>query len=62
EGMLHQDRYSPCTAPQFLGPQVEDLVSVLPSITIECNLTTDNPLVDGETSQIHHGGNFQAMA
>lgn len=23
---------------------------------------TDNPLVDGETGEVHHGGNFQAMA
>ena len=23
---------------------------------------TDNPLIDGETGAIHHGGNFQAMA
>ena len=23
---------------------------------------TDNPLVNGETGEIHHGGNFQAMA
>ena len=25
-------------------------------------LATDNPLVDGETGTVHHGGNFQAMA
>ena len=23
---------------------------------------TDNPLIDGETGIVHHGGNFQAMA
>jgi phenylalanine ammonia-lyase len=23
---------------------------------------TDNPLIDGETGDIHHGGNFQAMS
>jgi phenylalanine ammonia-lyase len=23
---------------------------------------TDNPLFDGETGHVHHGGNFQAMA
>jgi phenylalanine ammonia-lyase len=27
-----------------------------------CCLATDNPLVDGNTGTIHHGGNFQAMA
>lgn len=25
-------------------------------------LATDNPLIDGELGEIHHGGNFQAMA
>ena len=27
-----------------------------------CLVATDNPLVDTETNEIHHGGNFQAMA
>ncbi|KAF7969499.1 hypothetical protein HWV62_27196 [Athelia sp. TMB] len=61
-GTLRQDRYSLRTAPQFLGPQIEDLLSALDTITIECNSTTDNPLVDGLTGNVHHGGNFQAMA
>ncbi|KAF9451928.1 phenylalanine ammonium lyase [Macrolepiota fuliginosa MF-IS2] len=67
---LRQDRYPLRTSPQFLGPQIEDLLAALNSITQECNssgfkfsfLTTDNPLIDGETGHIHHGGNFQAMA
>ncbi|KXN85379.1 Phenylalanine ammonia-lyase [Leucoagaricus sp. SymC.cos] len=59
---LRQDRYPLRTAPQFLGPQIEDLFSALTSLSQECNSTTDNPLIDGETGQIHHGGNFQAMA
>ncbi|KAF8967957.1 L-Aspartase-like protein [Flammula alnicola] len=62
EGTLRQDRYALRTAPQFIGPQVEDLLQSLKTITIECNSTTDNPLVDGETGHVHHGGNFQAMA
>ncbi|KZP27572.1 phenylalanine ammonia-lyase [Athelia psychrophila] len=62
DGTLRQDRYSLRTAPQFLGPQIEDLLSALETITIECNSTTDNPLVDGLTGNVHHGGNFQAMA
>ncbi|KAJ7270052.1 phenylalanine ammonia-lyase [Mycena haematopus] len=61
-GELRQDRYPLRTAPQFLGPQIEDLLASLKTITIECNSTTDNPLVDGETGEVHHGGNFQAMA
>jgi phenylalanine ammonia-lyase len=62
EGTLRQDRYPLRTAPQFIGPQVEDLLQSIKTLTIECNSTTDNPLVDGETGVIHHGGNFQAMA
>lgn len=37
DGQLRQDRYSLRTAPQFLGPQIEDLLSALETITIECN-------------------------
>ncbi|KAJ7321625.1 phenylalanine ammonia-lyase [Mycena albidolilacea] len=62
QGELRQDRYPLRTAPQFLGPQIEDLLASLKTVTLECNSTTDNPLVDGETGEVHHGGNFQAMA
>jgi phenylalanine ammonia-lyase len=79
-GKLRQDRYPLRTSPQFLGPQLEDILSAWESITIECNSSalpsrfrviscsnlaftaTDNPLVDGESGEIHHAGNFQAMA
>lgn len=62
QGELRQDRYPLRTAPQFLGPQIEDIVASLNQLTTECNATTDNPLFDGETGEVHHGGNFQAMA
>ncbi|TFK51112.1 phenylalanine ammonia-lyase [Heliocybe sulcata] len=62
KGRLRQDRYPLRTAPQFLGPQIEDILSALETVTLECNSTTDNPLVDGTTGVVHHGGNFQAMA
>ncbi|KZO96132.1 phenylalanine ammonia-lyase [Calocera viscosa TUFC12733] len=73
-GTLRQDRYSLRTSPQWIGPQVEDVLSAWGSVTQECNSrrcgtvlmrgtpATDNPLVDGETGSVHHGGNFQAMA
>ncbi|KAJ7350459.1 L-Aspartase-like protein [Mycena albidolilacea] len=61
-GVLRQDRYPLRTAPQFIGPQIEDLLTSLATITRECNSTTDNPLVDSETGKVHNGGNFQAMA
>ncbi|KAF7372051.1 Phenylalanine ammonia-lyase [Mycena venus] len=57
-----EDRYPLRTSPQFLGPQIEDILSALSAVTQECNSTTDNSLVDGDTGEIHHGGNFQAMA
>ncbi|KDR68948.1 hypothetical protein GALMADRAFT_30987, partial [Galerina marginata CBS 339.88] len=34
---LRQDRYPLRTAPQFLGPQVEDILSALAAVTQECN-------------------------
>ncbi|EMD35483.1 hypothetical protein CERSUDRAFT_116229 [Gelatoporia subvermispora B] len=61
-GELRQDRYPLRTSAQFLGPQIEDILSALRVITRECNSTTDNPLIDGETGRVHHGGNFQAMS
>ncbi|KAF7334160.1 Phenylalanine ammonia-lyase [Mycena venus] len=53
--LLRQDRYPLRTSPQFLGPQIEDILSALSAVTQECNSTTDNPLVDGDTGEIHHG-------
>jgi len=37
EGTLRQDRYPLRTAPQFIGPQIEDLLESLRVITTECN-------------------------
>ncbi|KAI5121453.1 hypothetical protein M0805_009561 [Coniferiporia weirii] len=61
-GTLRQDRYPLRTAPQWLGPQAELVQRAAEIIKIECNSTTDNPLIDPETGIVHHGGNFQAMA
>ncbi|KAI1396524.1 phenylalanine and histidine ammonia-lyase [Hypoxylon fuscum] len=58
---LRQDRYSIRTAPQWLGPILEDLVLAHQQILVECNSTTDNPLVTPE-GEFLHGGNFQAKA
>lgn len=59
---LKQDRYALRTSPQWIGPQLEDLALAHEQISIECNSTTDNPLVDIAGDAIHHGGNFQAAA
>ncbi|KAI0114130.1 phenylalanine and histidine ammonia-lyase [Nemania sp. FL0031] len=58
---LRQDRYSIRTAPQWLGPMLEDLVLAHQQVSIECNSATDNPLVTPE-GEFLHGGNFQAKA
>ena len=60
-GSLRQDRYSIRTAPQWLGPSLEDLALAQQQIHIECNSTTDNPLIDNDGNALH-GGNFQAKA
>lgn len=61
DGSLRQDRYSIRTAPQWLGPALEDLQLANQQITIECNSATDNPLIDQHGNSLH-GGNFQAKA
>jgi histidine ammonia-lyase len=40
QGELRQDRYPLRTAPQFLGPQIEDILAAMSSIQIECNSST----------------------
>ncbi|KAG0143159.1 hypothetical protein CROQUDRAFT_673137 [Cronartium quercuum f. sp. fusiforme G11] len=59
---LRQDRYPLRTAPQWLGPQLEDLLVAHTTVTRELNATTDNPLIDVANGVIHHGGNFQATS
>jgi len=61
---LRQDRYSIRTAPQWLGPVLEDLVLAHKQVTDELNSATDNPLIDtfGDKHRTIHGGNFQARA
>ena len=61
-GGLKQDRYALRTSSQWIGPQLEDLALAHDQVTIECNSTTDNPLVDVQGKAIHHGGNFQAVS
>ena len=59
---LAQDRYALRTAPQWIGPQLEDLQLAARQVETEINSTTDNPLIDPASGSIRHGGNFQAMA
>ncbi|KAI2629511.1 phenylalanine ammonia-lyase [Hypoxylon sp. NC1633] len=57
---LVQDRYSVRSAPQWIGPQLEDLLLADQQISIELNSSCDNPLVDVPNKDIHYGANFQA--
>ncbi|KAK2031448.1 phenylalanine ammonia-lyase [Colletotrichum zoysiae] len=65
---LWQDRYSTRTAPQWIGPYLEDLMLAQHQIEVELNSTSDNPVIDigtdgGNTpGDIYSGGNFQATA
>ena len=59
---LYQDRYGFRTAPQWIGPQLEDLVLANRQILVELNSTTDNPLIDVAQGEVYSGGNFQAAS
>ncbi|KAB8251595.1 L-Aspartase-like protein [Aspergillus flavus] len=61
-GGLAQDRYALRTSTQWIGPQIENMALSLKQVVCELNSTTDNPLLDPEEAQIHHGGNFQAAS
>jgi phenylalanine ammonia-lyase len=58
---LVQDRYSVRCIPQFLGPVLDTLASVSGELEVEANSTTDNPLIDARTGEVHNGGNFLAQ-
>ncbi|KAK0376756.1 phenylalanine ammonia-lyase [Colletotrichum limetticola] len=65
---LWQDRYSTRTAPQWMGPYLEDLQLAYRQIRTELNSTSDNPVIDigvvGDVTagDVYSGGNFQATA
>ncbi|KAH6717029.1 L-Aspartase-like protein [Leptodontidium sp. MPI-SDFR-AT-0119] len=61
-GHLRQYQYALRTSSQWLRPGLEDMALSRCQLEIELNSTTDNPLVDVEHEQIHHGGNFQASS
>ncbi|OAP60694.1 phenylalanine ammonia-lyase [Fonsecaea erecta] len=61
EGIV-QDRYSTRTSSQWVGPLLEDLLHASEQLKIELNSTTDNPIVNLKTREVHCGGNFQATS
>lgn len=62
EAKLAQDRYAWRTAPQWIGPQLENMKLAMQQVQCEINSTTDNPIVDPVNAEIYHGGNFQAVS
>jgi phenylalanine ammonia-lyase len=62
---LWQDRYSTRTAPQWIGPYLEDLLLAQHQLEVELNSTSDNPIVNPMEQgggEVYSGGNFQAAA
>lgn len=60
-GKLIQDRYGLRCLPQFIGPIVDGLTSAAQQIEVEANCANDNPLIDPDTGEIFHTGNFLAQ-
>lgn len=60
--ILAQDRYALRTSSQWIGPQIEDMALAVQQVEVELNSTTDNPLLDPDTADVLHGGNFQAAS
>jgi phenylalanine ammonia-lyase len=60
-GKLIQDRYSLRCLPQFLGPIIDGLVNSTRQIEVEANCANDNPLIDPDSGEILHTGNFLAQ-
>jgi histidine ammonia-lyase len=53
-----QDRYSIRCAPHVIGVLFDALPWIRRTLEIEVNGASDNPLVDPDTGEIFHGGNF----
>jgi phenylalanine ammonia-lyase len=60
-GDLIQDRYSFRCLPQYTGPILEGLARAKRQIEIEANSANDNPLINPETGEVYHTGNFLAQ-
>ncbi len=53
-----QDRYSIRCAPHVIGVLVDALPAARKTLEIEINSVNDNPIIDPETGDILHSGNF----
>ena len=61
KGELIQDRYGIRCLPQFMGPIVDGLTVAARQIETEANTANDNPLIDPDTGETFHTGNFLAQ-
>ncbi|KAB2913557.1 MAG: aromatic amino acid lyase [Hyphomicrobiaceae bacterium] len=61
KGTLIQDRYSLRCLPQFVGPIIDGIALAARQIETEANSANDNPLIDPDTGEIFHTGNFLAQ-
>ncbi len=57
-GARVQDRYSIRCAPHVIGVLLDALPAMRRTLEIEVNGASDNPLVDPDTGDVLHGGNF----
>jgi phenylalanine ammonia-lyase len=60
-GKLIQDRYSLRCLPQLMGPLIDGLAMIKRQIEVEANSANDNPLIDPDSGEILHTGNFLAQ-
>jgi len=60
-GKLIQDRYGLRCLPQYIGPIVDGLAIAARQIATEANCANDNPLIDPDSGEIFHTGNFLAQ-
>lgn len=61
KGDLIQDRYGIRCLPQFFGPIVDGLATAARQVQTEANTANDNPLIDPDTGETFHTGNFLAQ-
>ncbi len=61
KGELIQDRYGIRCLPQFFGPIVDGLATAARQVETEANTANDNPLIDPDTGETYHTGNFLAQ-
>lgn len=53
-----QEYYSLRCLPQILGPVYDALHQTIQTLENEANSVNDNPIIDVETQNVYHGGNF----